>query len=226
MKKILVVIILFALFTNVKAQKFELKNSVDSASYSLGIYRGLQLEKQGMEEFNPEAFAFAVKQLFQKDKNLLIPKDAVGLYLNIFFKEKEKEKHAATIKEGENFLKKNKERKDVTTTSSGLQYEIIKKGDGAIPKAEDKVKVHYKGYFINGDVFDSSYKRGKASVFPVTGVIKGWIEALQLMPTGSKWKLYIPYNLGYGERGNTNIKPYTMLIFDVELISIETEVEK
>lgn len=125
-------------------------------------------------------------------------------------------------KEGTDFLKKNKERSEVTELPSGLQYEIIKKGDGPKPKASEKVKVHYHGTLIDGTVFDSSVERGQPATFGVTQVIKGWVEALQLMPVGSKWKLYIPYDLAYGERGSPpKIAPYSALIFEVELLSIE-----
>jgi FKBP-type peptidyl-prolyl cis-trans isomerase FklB len=124
--------------------------------------------------------------------------------------------------EGELFLKNNAEKEGVITLESGLQYEVLKKGDGAIPKATDKVKVHYHGTLINGDVFDSSVQRGEPTSFPVTGVIKGWVEALQLMPVGSKWKLFIPSDLAYGERGaGQKIGPGTVLIFEVELLGIE-----
>jgi FKBP-type peptidyl-prolyl cis-trans isomerase FklB len=110
----------------------------------------------------------------------------------------------------------------VKVTESGLQYEILEEGEGPIPSAGDKVNVHYHGTLINGEVFDSSVDRGKPISFPVTGVIQGWQEALQMMPVGSKWKLYIPYDLGYGSKGaGASIKPYSTLIFEVELLEIE-----
>lgn len=123
--------------------------------------------------------------------------------------------------EGAKFLEENKKRKEVTTTASGLQYEILKKGDGPKPAATDNVQVHYKGTLINGKEFDSSYKRGEPATFQVQGVIKGWVEALQLMPVGSKWKLAIPSDIAYGERGaGADIGPNETLIFEVELIGI------
>ena len=116
----------------------------------------------------------------------------------------------------------NKKKKDVVTTKSGLQYTVLKKGDGAVPKTTDKVKVHYRGTTTDGTEFDSSFKRGTPAVFPVTGVIKGWTEALQLMPVGSKYKLFIPSDLAYGDRGaGPTIGPNQVLIFDIELIGIE-----
>lgn len=123
--------------------------------------------------------------------------------------------------EGAKFLEENKKRKEVTTTASGLQYEVLKKGDGPKPAATDNVQVHYKGTLINGKEFDSSYKRGEPATFQVQGVIKGWVEALQLMPVGSKWKLAIPSDIAYGERGaGGDIGPNETLIFEVELLGI------
>lgn len=122
---------------------------------------------------------------------------------------------------GEQFLAENAVREGVKVTESGLQYEVLKAGKGKTPTATDKVKVHYHGTLIDGTVFDSSVERGEPAVFGVNQVISGWTEALQLMPVGSKWKLYIPYNLAYGERGNQGIQPYSTLVFDVELLGIE-----
>lgn len=134
---------------------------------------------------------------------------------------------ADNLENGQKFLEENKQRKEVTTTESGLQYEIIKQGKGKIPTAEDKVKVHYHGTLIDGTVFDSSVDRGEPVVFGVNQVIPGWVEALQLMPVGSKWKLYIPYDLAYGEHGAGElISPYSTLIFEVELIDIENPDKK
>ena len=126
------------------------------------------------------------------------------------------------LKEGKAFLEKNSKKKGVITTKSGLQYKIIKAGTGAKPKLGDKVTTHYKGTLINGQVFDSSYKRNAPATFPVNGVIKGWIEALQLMKVGAKWQLYIPSNLAYGSSGaGATIKANATLIFDIELLEIK-----
>jgi FKBP-type peptidyl-prolyl cis-trans isomerase FklB len=125
------------------------------------------------------------------------------------------------MEDGKKFLADNSKRENVITLPSGLQYEIIKAGEGPKPNLEDKVTTHYHGTLIDGTVFDSSVDRGEPASFPVNGVIKGWTEALQLMPVGSKWKLFVPYDLAYGERGTgPQIGPYTTLIFEVELISI------
>jgi FKBP-type peptidyl-prolyl cis-trans isomerase FklB len=122
--------------------------------------------------------------------------------------------------EGLKFLNENGKKEGVFTLFSGLQYEVLEEGDGKKPKLNSQVTTHYHGTFINGDVFDSSVDRGQPSTFPVNGVIKGWTEALQLMKVGSKWRLYVPYHLAYGESGSGTIKPYSMLIFEVELLEI------
>ena len=123
--------------------------------------------------------------------------------------------------EGEEYLAENAKREEIVVTDSGLQYEILQAGDGAIPTKEDTVRTHYHGTLVNGTVFDSSVDRGQPAEFPVGGVIAGWTEALQLMPVGSKWRLHIPYNLAYGERGAGGaIGPYATLIFDIELLAI------
>jgi FKBP-type peptidyl-prolyl cis-trans isomerase len=137
-------------------------------------------------------------------------------------KEKRKELSDKATKEGNQFLEDNKKDKEVVTTKSGLQYKVLRKGTGALPSATDKVKVHYRGTTIDGKEFDSSFKRGKPAVFPVNGVIKGWTEALQLMTVGSKYKLFIPAELAYGERvAGPMIGPNQVLIFDIDLIDIE-----
>jgi len=124
------------------------------------------------------------------------------------------------VKEGKEFLEKNAKRPEVKTTKSGLQYEIVKAGTGATPKISDTVVCHYKGTFIDGEVFDSSYQRGEPAQFPVDRVITGWTEALQLMKVGAKWKLFIPSDLAYGESGNRGIPPNTVLLFEIELLDI------
>jgi len=131
------------------------------------------------------------------------------------------EKATVNLKEGEDFLKENATKEGVHTTASGLQYQILKEDNGPKPKATDTVKCHYHGTLINGTVFDSSVQRGQPASFPLNRVISGWTEALQLMPAGSKWRLFIPSSLGYGARGaGGSIPPHATLIFDVELISM------
>jgi len=130
-------------------------------------------------------------------------------------------KAGPAIEEGRKFLAENGKKPGVITTASGLQYEVLTAGTGETPKLTDKVTTHYKGTLINGKQFDSSYDRGEPATFPVSGVIKGWTEALQLMKVGDKWKLYIPYDLAYGERGaGRDIPPYSTLIFEIELLKV------
>lgn len=145
----------------------------------------------------------------------------VNALLNDFFQNIQRESLEKNKTEGIQFLAENAQRTGVTVLPSGLQYEVLKTGNGQKPKASDKVKCHYHGTLIDGSVFDSSVQRGTPAVFPVNGVIQGWVEALQLMQTGDKWKLFIPSELAYGERGaGDSIGPNTTLVFEVELLEI------
>ena len=163
------------------------------------------------------------------EKPLLVTEEEAQTIMREFsmkMREKMEEKNKIlakrNIKEENKFLKKNKKKKGITTTDSGLQYLVLKQGDGPKPSSTDKVKVHYRGTTIDGTEFDSSYKRGEPVTFPVTGVIKGWTEALLLMDVGGKYKLFIPSELAYGRRGaGQHIGPSAMLIFEVELLGIE-----
>lgn len=141
--------------------------------------------------------------------------------LQTYFEKLQNERGNAAKEAGASFLKENKTKEDVITLNSGLQYKVISTGNGAIPKAGDTVRCHYEGRLINGTVFDSSYRRGEPAEFPVNGVIPGWVEALQLMPVGSKWQLFIPSELAYGAHGaGQAIGPNETLIFDIELLDI------
>lgn len=167
------------------------------------------------------------EQIFKGLKDVMtgipteISAEEAGNLLQKYFAELEENKMKANIEEGKAFLAANSARPEVTTLPSGLQYEVIVEGKGDKPKATDTVRCHYHGTLVDGTVFDSSVRRGEPADFPVNGVIAGWVEALQLMPVGSKWKLYIPYNLGYGARGaGQSIPPYATLIFEVELLEI------
>lgn len=219
MKNVMILILAFLLTSALKAQ--DLKTSKDSLSYAVGILWGQNMKQQGLSEIDTDLLARAIGEVLEEKKSLMDVKMANDILREYMNREK-----AAQMKknkmEGELFLKNNAEKEGVITLESGLQYEVLKEGDGAIPKSTDKVKVHYHGTLINGDVFDSSVQRGEPTSFPVTGVIKGWVEALQLMPVGSKWKLFIPSDLAYGERGaGQKIGPGTVLIFEVELLGIE-----
>jgi len=197
-----------------------LANEIDSVSYSLGLNVAKSIKMQGLEEINSEALIKAFNDVLSDKEQLLSDMDA-GQCLNAYFQKAQLAKSSASKEAGEAFLAQNKTRDGVVTTESGLQYEVITEGTGEKPGLEDEVTAHYHGTLIDGTVFDSSVNRGEPVPFQVNRVIPGWTEALQLMPVGSKWKLYIPSELAYGENGAGNvIGPNETLIFEVELISI------
>ncbi len=193
------------------------------ASYGIGLQMGQQLAQSGLEGLNVAAIAKGIATALTNEAPE-ISVDEINEALGALYQRAEdarKELSTAASAEGEAFLKDNALRSEVTVLESGLQYEILTEGTGEIPTADKTVRVHYHGSLIDGTVFDSSVSRGQPAEFPVTGVIKGWVEALQLMPVGSKWKLYIPQDLAYGERGaGAAIPPYAALIFEVELLDI------
>ena len=200
------------------AQK--LKNEIDSVSYSLGVNIGENIKNQ-FPDVDLKNFESGIRDVLSEKKEPKIKgADAQKIIKKYFIKAQDKATKQRT-KEGEKFLAENAKRKEVIVLESGLQYEILKNGNGPKPSLNDQVTTHYHGTLIDGTVFDSSVERGQPATFPVSGVIKGWTEALQLMEVGSKWKLFIPYNLAYGEKGaGAQIGPYTTLIFEVELIKI------
>lgn len=201
-------------------QKINLNNELDKVSYSLGVSIVNNLKNQGLDSINADAFAQGVKDAFFSTP--LYDEKVATQILNDYFGTLQKKKHEGNIQKGEAFMKENATRKEVKTLASGIQYEVLKEGTGEMPKLTDKVKTHYHGTLIDGTVFDSSVQRGEPASFPVNGVIKGWQEVLQLMKVGSKWKVVIPYALAYGERGaGQQIAPYSTLVFEIELISIE-----
>ena len=200
----------------------DLTNRVDSVSYSLGLMLGNNIKKDGIKEVNQEIVAKAIEDVMQDDGDYKITRQAAKIYYTNYMTALKKEKTKAARADGEAYLLKNATKKGVITTASGLQYEVMKKGDGPMPTAKDKVEVNYHGTLIDGTVFDSSVDRGKTISFPVMGVIKGWQEALQLMHVGDKLKLTIPQSLAYGKRGaGANIPPYSTLVFEVELFGIQ-----
>lgn len=202
-------------------------NSLDRISYALGLSMGNNFKASGIKEINVKDFADGVAAVFEG----AAPKmsyDEAKKEIKEFFEKMEAEQRAAAEKMGEvnaaagkTFLEENGKRVEVKTTASGLQYEVLEEGTGKMPAATDSVTVHYTGKLIDGTVFDSSVERGEPATFGVTQVIPGWVEALQLMKEGAKWRLFIPSNLAYGPNGAGNvIGPNATLIFDVELIKV------
>ena len=206
-------------FSLTAAEESPFKNSTDKASYALGLNIGKQLRQNGAE-INTETYMKALKDALSGGK-LLMTDEQVRETLMAFQTELRSKTLDKNRKDGESFLAANKGKEGVVATASGLQDKIETKGAGKIPTTNDTVVCHYRGTLIDGTEFDSSYKRSEPSSFGVTGVIKGWTEALLMMPVGSKWKLTIPSDLAYGERGRPGIPPNSALLFDIELVSIK-----
>ncbi|MBP5771881.1 MAG: FKBP-type peptidyl-prolyl cis-trans isomerase [Bacteroidaceae bacterium] len=193
---------------------------MNKISYALGLGIGQQLKSMGIEDFNVQDFTQSICDVLTDGKLAMSHREAQAL-LNEYFDKQARQQAQVAIAEGKVFLEENAKREGVITTKSGLQYIVLTEGTGRNPKATDKVRCHYEGTLINGTVFDSSYKRGEPADFPLNGVIPGWTEGVQLMKEGAKYRFFIPYLLGYGERGaGSSIPPYSTLIFDVELIKI------
>jgi|APMed6443717190_1056831.scaffolds.fasta_scaffold04340_2 FKBP-type peptidyl-prolyl cis-trans isomerase FklB len=193
---------------------------MEKISYALGVSLGNNLKNSGLAGLSFQKLSDGIKDVMQGDKLEMSIQEAQTL-INDYFQQLQEKAFEQNIQEGKNFLAENAKRAEVKTTASGLQYEIITEGKGATPKASDSVTVHYHGTLLNGNVFDSSVSRGEPATFGVTQVIQGWVEALQLMPVGSKWKLYIPSELAYGAQGaGQSIAPHTALVFEVELLDI------
>lgn len=194
-------------------------NQKAKISYAIGVDIGNSFKRQGVE-IDPETLARGLRDSLTGGQTLLTEgevRDTLQAYqLELRAKMQEKAKQ-----EGAAFLAENGKKPGVTTLPSGLQYKVIAAGKGPKPTGNDTVRCHYRGTFVDGREFDSSYSRGEPAVFPVRGVIPGWTEALQLMPVGSKWQLVVPYELAYGAGGTRGIPPYSTLVFEVELLGIE-----
>ncbi len=227
-----VVVVYFYLNQNVKrdslfsTQQFSLKNSADSAAYAIGVDLGNNIRKNlpqapGGNELDQSLILDAFSSVINGDL-IIVDSTQAGAITQAYFVKAQTKSGDTNKEDGQKFLAYNRMRTGVTTTDSGLQYEVLKVGDGPKPKIQDSVKVHYHGTTIDGVVFDSSVDRGEPVTFGLTQVIKGWTEALQLMPVGSKWKIFIPSDLGYGDKAaGPKIKPYSVLIFEIELLGIE-----
>ncbi len=224
MKTTITLILTCVVIFNTTAQKtigkVKLKTDIDSFSYALGVSVASNLKKQEIFDVNPIAIGKAIQDVYSGVPDMM-KEDEANEFIQKYFENIDAEKFPEAVKTGKKFLGENSKKEGVVTLKSGLQYKIIKKGTGNIPRQSDKVKTNYEGKLIDGTVFDSSYKRGEPLVFPVNGVIKGWTEALLLMKEGAIWELYIPYDIAYGSRDMGAIKPYSTLIFKIELISIE-----
>lgn len=197
-----------------------MKNSLDSLSYAIGVLDAGFFKQQGISKLNYAVLVQAVQAVLEGKTTAMTPQVADQVLRNEMEKTMAK-KTQPVIDEGKKFLAENKKRPGVKVTASGLQYEVIKMGEGPMPKDTNTVRVHYTGTLLNGTKFDSSVDRGEPAEFPLNGVIRGWTEGVQLMPVGSKFKFYIPYNLAYGLKGAPPTIPGgATLVFDVELLEI------
>lgn len=229
MKKTLLTILAVALLAGAgwAGEKPELKDQKQKDSYSLGYQYGETFKKQGID-IDLEIFTGAMRDGLDGREPAMSPeeirKNLSALQQRMFAAQQQqlREKATKNLEEGKAFLAENAKKKGVTTLPSGLQYRVLTAGSGASPKDKDGVTVNYRGTLVDGTEFDSSYKRGKPESFKVDGVIAGWTEALQLMKKGAKWELFVPPELAYGERGMGRIPPNSTLIFEVELVSVES----
>jgi len=228
MKRVLIIFVSVILLLGVcyAGERPELKDQKAKDSYSLGYQYGQTFKKQGME-IDLEIFTAGIRDALEGAKPEMNPEEIretiKSLQQRVFIAQQQqlREQAAKNFEEGQAFLAENAKKEGVKTLPSGLQYRVLSEGVGASPKAGDTVTVHYRGTFIDGTEFDSSYKRGEAASFQVDGMIKGWTEALQMMKEGSKWELFVPSELAYGERGLGRIPPNSTLIFEVELVSVK-----
>ena len=200
---------------------------MDKLSYALGLGIGQQLAQMGAQNISAEDFAQAIKDVLEGHELQVSHREAQGI-VQEYFQQQEKKMQAAREEQGklqkeagEKFLAENKNKEGIVTLPSGLQYQVLKEGNGKKPTAKDTVMCHYEGTLIDGTIFDSSYQRGEPATFPLQQVIAGWTEGLQLMQEGAKYRFFIPYRLGYGAGGaGASIPPFAALVFDVELIQV------
>ena len=209
------------------APALKMTSEADSVAYGIGVNVARNLKNQSLDKLNVDLLVKGLRDAMQSGGTQLNEMQCNAV-IGKYFERIQREKQVAESKQyepmklaGATFLEENKKKDSVVTLASGLQYKIMKAGSGPKPTINNTVKTHYHGTLIDGTVFDSSVQRGTPAEFPVGGVIQGWVEALQLMPVGSKWKLFVPYNLAYGERSaGAAIKPYSTLVFEVELLEI------
>jgi FKBP-type peptidyl-prolyl cis-trans isomerase FklB len=225
--KIIMGILTLAIFTSCRvmrpaeADRPQINTPTDRFSYALGLSIGENLKDANLDTINTEALLRGMNDMLL-DREILISPEEASLIIHLYIAELEQRRTESNKESEDAFLQKNKERSEVKELPSGLQYEIIREGSGPTPSLNDKVTTHYHGTLPDGTVFDSSLDREEPVTFVVSEVIPGWIEALQIMPVGSKWKIFVPSKLAYGESGAGDIiEPYTTLIFEVELLAIE-----
>jgi FKBP-type peptidyl-prolyl cis-trans isomerase len=212
---------LFCLCSCVKSKTVSINSDKEKASYAIGQQMGKSMKAQGVE-MDPAALAQGIADILENKKSLLSDQEMQQAMqkMQAALTEKQEKASKESLTANAKFLEENKKKSSIKVTASGLQYEVLKDGAGAIPKDTDTVRVHYRGTLLDGNEFDSSYKRNTPVEFPVARVIKGWTEALQLMKVGSKWKLYVPSELAYGSQDHQGIPANSVLLFEVELLGI------
>jgi len=228
MKKSIILMLLMVpciLFAQKPSKKgtIQLKNELDSVSYALGLSLGNSLKQNNLSNVNTDLLVTGIRQMISQDAKPLFDESAANDIIRAYLTKTFAAENAAYLKESKKFLEENSKKEGVVTLPSGLQYMVLKEGTGEKPLETDYVTTHYTGMTTDGKVFDSSVERGEPVTFPLNGVIRGWTEALQLMKVGSKWRIFIPPDMAYGENPppNSGIKPNQVLIFDVELISVQ-----
>lgn len=199
-----------------------LNTDTDKISYSIGVNLGKSFAQQGVGELNYDAFVAGLKDIMT-NTDLKISEQEANELVQQYFTSLQEKRFEKNIEQGNKFLDDNAKNENIVVLPSGLQYEIIEQGNGPTPKIDDIVTTHYHGTLIDGTIFDSSIERNQPATFPVNGVIQGWVEALQMMPVGSVWKLYIPSELAYGANPHPGgpIEPHTALVFKIQLLGIE-----
>jgi len=225
MKKAFILIAIITLSLNMsswaqKGKKNKLENKVDSLSYAIGLSLGKSIKDQHIPDLNTDKIALAIEDILNTNEQKLSLEQSQQI-IKTYLTDLQKKQKQDNLIEANEFLEDNRAKANVVVLPSGLQYEILREGKGLSPTRTNKVRTHYKGTLLDGTTFDSSYDRGEPISFGVGQVIKGWQEALQLMKPGSKWKLFIHPDLGYGERATNSIPANSLLIFEIELLNIE-----